>query len=274
MIVARIRGGLGNQLFQYAAARRLADHLDTDLELDLSWFSKPREDTPRALMLDQLTVRGSFRSSARGVAAAVRRLQRRTFVEQHFRFDSQVLSLPDGTLLDGYFQSAKYFEDSQAQIRNDLRPRHPPSRIAESFAEQIRAAPAAVSLHVRRGDYVERTDAASVLGALDLEYYRRALEALPQRRRTVFIFSDDLAWCEENMLLDEEVVFVGGTASPVEDLLLMATCRDNVIANSTLSWWAGWLNAATDKTVVAPALWSVDRTLDTTDLVPVDWVRV
>jgi hypothetical protein len=274
MIGAVLMGGLGNQLFQYAAARRLADVHDTGLELDLSWFSAPGIDTPRPLMLDQLAVRASFRFRTPPSRKIVRRLRWRRYVETEYGFDASVLSLPDRTVLSGYFQSPRYFADVAERLRGDIRPVGRASGAAKMLSGQIASAPRAVAVHVRRGDYVTDERASAVLGSLDTAYYLEALSHLPNRPRSVFVFSDDLAWCAENLDLGENYVLAAGTASPVEDLMLMAACQDTILANSTLSWWAGWLNSAQDKTVIAPAVWSADRSLDVSDLIPAGWLRV
>lgn len=271
MIAVTAKGGLGNQLFQYATARSLADRLGTDLVIDSSWYRLRGLHTQRELVLDKLRIRASFR------AFPVRRFAFRQpprFAEKSFSYDPAVRDLPDGTHLDGYFQSPRYFDDNRDKLMADLQPVGDLSGEGARLASLIGAAEYPVSLHVRRGDYVTSKSAASVLGTLDVAYYRRAMKHLSELHKTVVVFSDDLEWCRENLRLGEALVFPEAPLTPVEDLTLMSRCRAHVIANSSFSWWGAWLDPTPGKLVVAPEQWSADGSLQTQDLLPSEWLRV
>jgi hypothetical protein len=151
------------------------------------------------------------------------------------------------------------------------------SKEAKAMAEIINKEKNSVSLHVRRGDYVSNPDANKYHGTKGLDYYIAALARVnkSQKDSTVFVFSDDIAWCKKNLKLKaKKVVWVDGKNSPIEDIYLMSLCKSNIIANSTFSWWGAWLNSNPKKIVVAPKVWFSDSNIDTSDLIPADWTRL
>jgi hypothetical protein len=273
VIVVRLCGGLGNQLFQYAAGRRLADARKAELVLDLDWYERtPHSDTPRAFELDRYAIR------ARVATAAERRAcQWRNIREKSFDFDPAVLELPDGTYLDGYWQSERYFDDIADAIRRDATPRTSPTLQDQRVGSAISAASAAVSVHVRRGDYVSLKAAADFHGTCSANYYRAALTAIASHVRDphFFVFSDDLEWARRNIEPPGPVVHVdhNGPATAFQDLRLMSSCDHHIIANSSFSWWGAWLNASADKIVVAPKVWFADAR-PTPALLPRSWIRL
>ena len=286
MIVVCLRGRLGNQLFQYAAGRALALRLGVELGLDKRVFTRTRRHN---FGLDAFGIKTTLVKSAalpandRGLRRRLRRLlrpQRRTpfseFREHDLTFDPAVLQLPDWTYLDGYFQSDLYFADHAATIRTELAvlPLQTPTNklLGESIANCY-----AVSLHVRRGDYVTKAAYKSRFSTLGPDYYARAVEAIAARakgRPTVFIFSDDPDWAEANVRLEFPTHVVRQTGAAYEDIRLMAACHHHIIANSSFSWWGAWLNPLATKIVVAPATWFKDPTRDTSTLIPGDWLRI
>lgn len=275
MITARLLGGLGNQMFQYAAGRALALRRGVDLALDaretdakgghwrnglgaLSVVTVPPADLPPD-------------RKARPVAYAVWRATTRRLIRQRGPgFDARVVTAPDGAYLHGYFQSERYFADHAAAIRRELRPAAPLPAEARALADRIAAADRPVSLHVRRGDYL----ASGAYAACDAAYYDRALEALGAAG-PVFAFSDDPDWVRGNLNLGLplEVVDLPG-AGPEVDMALMSACTQHVIANSTFSWWGAWLNGKPGKRVVAPKAWFRDPAQDNPDLIHEGWLRV
>ena len=284
MIVSRLIGGLGNQMFQYAAGRALALRRGVPFRIDRRGFATYRRafglDCFRAELADAPAdqLPGAARESR------IHRLLRpllggpmRVYAEKAFTFDPAVLSLPDGTYLDGYWQSEQYFADCAAVLREDFTVRHAPSPENQRWLERIGACNS-VSLHVRRGDYVSDPGAAAVHGTCDLDYYRRAVDIVRQAGGAdpvIFVFSDDPDWVAANLQLPFELHLVrnNDAATAYEDLRLMSACRHHVIANSSFSWWGAWLDAAPDKIVVAPRRWFRADDMDDRDLVPASWVR-
>ena len=288
MIVVRLCGGLGNQLFQYATGRRLAHARRAELVLDLGWYARmPSSDTPRAYELGQYPILARPATPGEALWCRLhegRLLRRLSFLprrwrhlrEKSFEFDSLVLNLPDDTYLDGYWQNHRYFEDIADLIRNELTPIAPFGPQDEKVAA-LMAEGDAVSVHVRRGDYVTHRTAAVTHGLCSLDYYKAALaRVLPHvARPRFFVFSDDPAWARENLPLPGHVIFVdhNGPVAAFQDLRLMSLCNHQITANSSFSWWGAWLNPQSDKIVVTPRQWFADpRNIG--PLTPDGWIRL
>jgi hypothetical protein len=292
-IVSKVSGGLGNQLFQYAIGRRIALDHTRPLVLDLHWYHDiPAGSTPREELLSRLNIVASFANShgdPAALAALAPAAQRhwtswwrsplRVVKERAaFRYDERPLRPParNQTLyLDGYWQSYRYFEPVREVLVGEIAPRDPLPDVYRDIAARIRASNS-VMLHVRRGDYVHSASAAAVLGALPLDYYARALQWLKSRvdAPVMFVFSDDLDWAREHLDTGCDTVYVAGDASAydvVHELSLMSQCKHQIIANSSLSWWAAWLNTNVGKLVAAPARWLADQPVPLDDLIPAGW---
>jgi hypothetical protein len=292
-VISELTGGLGNQLFQYAAARALA--LRERRGLYFAWHLH-RSSTQRRFMLDAFELGPDVRreplSRARlcwlGLRSPLadrkagrlwRRVRGRAVARLHepgFHY-TPLRSVQNRIALDGYFQSWRYFTDQEPAIRAGLALRAPLSPGAASLLARIQAENA-VCLHVRRGDYVANAKTAAYHGALDLDYYRRGIEALGTAGSdaTLYVFSDDPAYCRSALALGPKMVVVAGLGAdrPWEDLCLMAACRHFVIANSSFSWWGAWLSTHADKRVVAPRRWFLNAEHDTRDLCPPAWIRL
>ena len=292
-VITTLMGGLGNQMFQYAMARRLADVRGADLVLDLGSFDR---DPLREYALDCFAIRARLEHRPNGRRLGMRSVPGRllslgglswshlrllgirpVYVEPYFHFDPQVLDLPGEVEVQGYFQSEKYFQDHSRTIREDFTFTAPLDGDNAEMAQRM-AGCESVSLHVRRGDYVNNPETAFI-GTCRPDYYsncvRRILERVDSPR--FFVFSDDPAWAEQNLdLLGCPAEFVSHNLGRAdhEDLRLMSLCRHNVLANSSFSWWAGWLNANPDKLVLAPAIWLRDEKHDDSDRCPASWTLV
>lgn len=297
VIVVRITGGLGNQLFQYALGRRLSLERGEPLKLDASDFEKY---TLRRFTLDRLSLQPVLASEQevrtlthaaphfpeniiprKWIPRALRR--RRQDGPHHCRelnystFDPQVLATPSPTYLHGYWQSECYFNSIPEVIRREFKVHRPLLERNEEMARII-AACESVSLHVRRGDYASDPQALATLGLCTLQYYATAvahmLDVLAHPR--FFVFSDDPSWAAEHLSLPGASVFVdhNDADSDYEDLRLMGLCRHHIIANSSFSWWGAWLNPDPNKIVVAPRRWMADPTHPCPDVCPPDWRRL
>jgi hypothetical protein len=289
VIIARLSGGLGNQLFQYAAARRLALRHGVPLKLDLGLYAPGYS---RSYRLFHLAV-----AAAPASPAEIRRLRggdwpagrlyrwlqarrplprRRWVAERRFTFDPEVLELGPAVYLQGYWQSERYFADSAAALRRELTVATPPSAANRELAGVI-AATIAVSVHVRRSDYLH-PGVAQVHGVAGPDYYRQAMDLVAGRSpgARFYLFSDDLGWARANIGFGHpvEYVDVNGPEAEYEDLRLMGLCRHHIIANSSFSWWAAWLGEGPDTMVIAPARWFAERGPDSRDLVPERWIRL
>ena len=282
MILVRLIGGLGNQMFQYEAGRALAARLDAPLLLDLRDFRRYRL---RSYGLDRMQIQARPATAwelarwpiwLRNRRWPVERfgLASRWFREDRMRFSPAFANLTGTVGLDGYFQSELYFADVRQTLLHEFRPRAPLSRENNVLAETIRAV-AGASLHVRRGDYVSDPKTSAVHGVCSPAYYQRAISLLRERYEDlrVFVFSDDPAWCRANLSLDGATFVEGNGAAPECDIFLMAQCRHHIIANSSFSWWGAWL-ADQPGTTIAPRPWFSDGTLRDDDLIPSAWLRL
>jgi hypothetical protein len=288
MIYVRLCGGLGNQLFQYAAARRLAHVHQTELVLNTNWFRQITErDTKRDFELSKYPIVGRTlnifeqRLFQLYGAHVLRRLPIpwpwRLYREKSFDFDPGVLSLPNNAFMFGYWQSYRYFEDVADLIRSELVPLSPPGKQDQIAMDSIRRSNSAISVHIRRGDYVTSEVVSRVHGVCSLDYYHRAAQIMASKVISphFFVFSDDPHWARENISLPGEVTYVSHNDSNAshQDLRLMSMCKHHIIANSSFSWWGAWLNPSRNKSVVAPKNWFADGK-NTNDLIPDEWVRI
>lgn len=292
MIIVRLKGGLGNQMFQYAAARRLSHVSRVPLKLDLGWFDAPEAGTTsRQYALHPLNIREDILASEEsdGFLSCFGRLASLAgrftpfgpvyLREKHYHFDPALLAPRKKAYLDGYWQSEKYFSDIREIICSEFAVRQEPEGLNRTLADRL-GDPGfcSVALHVRRGDYIDSPSAAKVHGSCSPRYYSDAVKLVSERclRPHFFIFSDDPDWVRGNFSLEHPCTVVGhnGPDQAHEDLRLMTLCRHHVIANSSFSWWGAWLCRNDEKLVVAPTRWFADAPHDERDVVPESWLRV
>ncbi len=279
MIITRLHGRLGNQMFQYAAARSLAARLGVPVALDTRGALRRGEGVLTRVFDLPLAVPDVLPPdrAERPLPYALWRLLGRAprfRRERGLGYNPAFETWGDGSYLHGYWQSERYFTPIAEEIRRAftfptaLSPQN--AEMAARIGEGL-----AISLHVRRGDYL--TLAAHTV--CDETYYAKALERLLDGLSgtpTVFVFSDDPDWAKENLPLPVEKVVIdfNGPEADFEDMRLMSLCRHNIIGNSSFSWWAAWLNAHDDKRVAGPVQWFGDPKLQNPDILPPDWLRI
>ncbi len=295
MIVVELSGGLGNQMFQYAAGRALADRLGTDLGLDLRPLAAPNSRpywlgrfAIRAAVVDKREVFGAHgvrslrRRLTTGVLERLQLLVRRPrprfasatrVVHQAPTYSDVLERATDHSWLSGYWQSETYFSHAADAIRADftLRSLSPASA---AIAARLASTPYPVAVHVRRGDYAHVASTRAYHGLCSESYYRSAIAHVRCRVPGAdFIwFSDEPDWVADHLGSDAALVVTGNGDRPEEDLHLMTCCRRHVIANSSFSWWGAWL-ARSDE-VIAPRAWYQAPGLDDRDVVPSRWIRL
>lgn len=287
VITVVLKGGLGNQLFQFAAGRHVAFRRGTGLAFDLSRLGTgPPNETARAYALAQYGLDVSLDgarhpSSARQPRTRLGRLLARRdpsrIREVGKAFDPTVLDAPDGTLLDGFWQSERYFASIGPTVRRELALPRPPAGANASLLARIRSSRSSLGVHIRRGDYVTNANARAFHGGPGIAWYCRAVELIGARVAglELFVFSDDPAWSEANFVPPFPTTFVRHNGdAPHEDLRLMSTCGHHVIANSSFSWWAAWLGERAEQIVVAPSPWFRLAAANTPDLVPQRWITL
>lgn len=291
-IIVRIKGGLGNQLFCYAAARRLALANNVELVIDhVTGFVRDRK-YQRQYMLDRFSIpvrRATYAERLEPLERYRRALlkwqsrnrpfHQRRYIEQEGRdFDERLLHLKirGFVYLDGYWQSESYFKDIEQIIREDLRIRPPGDLLNTRMAQSIRNCNA-VAIHVRWFDPPSDTGTHNLIA----DYYHRAISYIQTNTSAphYFLFSDDPKSAAAKLHLSSEsltcVSHNDGTENAYADLWLMSLCRHFIIANSTFSWWGAWLGSDREKIVIAPDVniqgitaWGFKG------LIPSQWVRL
>ncbi|MEO8413525.1 MAG: alpha-1,2-fucosyltransferase [Ginsengibacter sp.] len=288
MIIASLIGGLGNQLFQYALAKKLAVKYNTDVYLDISGFEEyklhkfsmqqfafeKRIATTQELML--------FKEESKG-ANLFNKLNKKflnpvVIREKQFNYDPDVFQIArKNTYLYGYWQTERYFSDVRNNLLNDLKVTKPIEGKNRQVANLI-SGMNAVSLHIRRADYVSNNDTLKVHGICGLDYYEQALEYISANESnvTLFVFSDDIPWCRKHLKTSLQIYFVdhNNADTNYEDMRLMSLCKHNIIANSSFSWWGAWLNTNEEKIVIGPKEWFQTMERDYSDVIPGKWIRI
>jgi hypothetical protein len=280
MIIVRLQGGLGNQLFEYACGRALALRNGAPLKLDLTNYRDRSYAERRPYLLDRFRITASEAGPlelklahggriARAATALAPSRRFRTFREESLRFQPEAAAARGNVYLLGYWQCERYFADCADTVRSEFALRGEPQGENISLLREIEERES-VSVHVRRGDFLTEPG----FQACGLEYYRSAAERIARAVRAphYYVFSDDPAWAKEYLAL-QPAVFVShnGTGRPEEDLRLMRWCKHHIIANSTFSWWAAWLCEQPGKMVIAPRRWFADPKRDSSDIVPASW---
>lgn len=291
MIIIKLKGGLGNQLFQYAIARQLAFTNKTTFKMDVSMFSNYKLHTYSIWPLnieeniaseEEIKV---FTASPQGkIEGIVRKLLHRsprrakTYIqEKYFHFDQAILKLPDNIFLDGYWQSEKYFPNVKETLRKEFLVKTPAIGKNEKILKQIDSGES-INIHVRRANYITNKHTNKIHGTCGINYYKKCISAIAEKVKNpyFFIFSDDPNWTKNNLKLNYPTIFVthNDATTDYEDLRLMTHCKHHIIANSTFSWWGAWLCNNPNKIIFAPHKWFNDTSKDTKDLLPKCWIKM
>jgi len=284
-VVVELTGGLANQMFQYAAGYALARNRKCPLMLDARKAMAPGGRGYQLLHLgvgEDVVASSASRLEAflHGSNSVLTRLIERRHARRHYRipdeitifrpssfgYDASIWEAPGSVYLQGHFQSPDYFRAYGDDVRNIFMQR---AQMAPSLAPSPSQGPQ-VALHVRRGDYLHKMNAATH-GVLDQQYYETALQVMQEEVGSfkLHVFSDDPAWAQR---IFHDRAQVWPTGRPEADLLTMAQADAHIIANSSYSWWAAWL--ANSSLVVAPRKWFADESIITRDLLPQQWIRV
>ncbi len=301
MIIVRLTGGLGNQMFQYAAGLSLAEMHRTVLKLDVSWFRMdPQYEAHNRYALSCLNITEQFATQeevdrVRGVslttieqasirvARAVRFFRYADSLPSHgnlhyeksLNFYPEFFDQPDPTYLHGIFQSERFFGDC-ANLRLHFTFRYPPQPKVVEAEHMIRTGGPSVAVHFRRGDYVRNATFNKGIGVVPLQYYYRAVGMIRERipNATLYIFSDDIDTIEREFKPEGAHVFVRATQPwhSYDKIRLMSICDHAIISNSTFAWWGAWLNPSSNKVVIAPMPWYSGSENQNDDILPASWL--
>jgi hypothetical protein len=279
MIVVQLKGGLGNQLFQYAFGVRMSLLLDRKLALDATYLER-RPNSQYGL-------------STFGVKNEVIRTPDKPLYECFSRWDKYLKYLPSfgsicierrngklmsdvelskGRYFSGYWQNYGYFSHYRSQILGSLDLSLPPE-YAEY--EEMAKSQESCSVHVRRGDYFDKKNAKN-LGFCTLDYFLRCEKFILNRRKlsAMYVFSDDPDWVKANLKFKTEMRFLPAAKTPSHDLIAFSKPRNRIMSNSTFSWWGAWLGGQEDAIVVAPAVWGGGAYLSRIRIIPTEWNRL
>lgn len=288
MIITRLIGGLGNQMFQYAAGRCLAEKNNTVLKFDVTDFpfDKLREyelgvfnikeefATEKEIEALSPKIFSKFKRGMNKVLLKKPDIPASYIKEKHFHFDPEILLLSRDVYLDGYWQTEKYFSDIKEIIRNEFTIKNPLEGQNKELFDTISSVNS-VSIHIRRGDYVSDPVVNESHGLCGIEYYEKAVQYIAKQVENphFFIFSDEYEWVKDNLKLDYPYKIPQDNINKgYEDLRLMKACKHNIIANSSFSWWASWLNDSSNKIVIAPEKRFNKPGRNIKDLYPEGWI--
>jgi len=264
MKIIAIKGGLGNQLFQYAYGRNL-EISGKEIAFDISFFegNKAVKDTARNFKLTNFNIetKAEFSTKRHLFSKIKSKIKRRL-----------------GFTQEGLYQNEKYFINREETIRKEFTLKNPLAPKSLVWKEKINSTTNSIALHIRRGDYTLNTKINNFHGVCDLAYYKSALDEMFKRlgnNINVFVFSDDIIWAKENLKFPRPLDFVSDLEIPdYEEMYLMSLCKNNIIANSTFSWWSAWLNQNPEKIVIAPKQWFTNKTSNEIDILPKDWLQI
>ncbi|HKM02191.1 MAG TPA: alpha-1,2-fucosyltransferase [Sedimentibacter sp.] len=284
MIIVKIWGGVGNQLFQYALYRKLL-HQGKDAKVDLSWFNIKKRNQQRTYKLDlfQTDIRECTRREKKKLANGTDNRRQRiiqkvigkrkshVYEKKAYTFDASILER-DNVYLEGYWQTQLYFADIKEILQKEIIMEHNKSIYFNETLKRIMVTNS-ISVHIRRSDYLLKAEKYGNI--CTKEYYNNALNYMERKIQNpvFYIFTDDMVWAKDTYKDRKDIVFIDGNGKAEEnDFILMSKCKHNIIANSSFSWWAAWLNGNADKIVIAPDKWINE--VDTPDIWCENWVHI
>ena len=279
MVVTKLYGGLGNQMFQYAAGLGLSARLKTSLVPDISWFEEmktnPHIISRREFELDIFDIKPRAVNLFEKINLSINKPT--IFCEKSAGFQSDFNNLSGNVILDGHWQSSKYFKQVGESVIDRFT--FPATTIAKNklLLKEIGGSQS-VSVHIRRGDYASNKETNRDYGLMPPSYYEAAAKLINKLVGSprFYLFSDDIEWCQKNLRFGNDMVYISNNKGlkSYEDMRLMAACKHNIIANSSFSWWGAWLNQNSNKQVYAPKKWANKQSLKNNDLIPETWIKL
>ncbi len=279
MLIVNCIGGLGNQMFQYAYYWALSKNynnvyfttinfksysLHNGYELDKIFNFAPN-------MIDDKKI-NQLKNAIISKILTKLKLYQFNIIQNNFAYDIQYAKFYFNHFLIGYWQSEKYFANCKLEIRKQFTfPNLDTINLQIAMSIQNSTA---ISLHVRRGDYVNHDLHGNLC---NLDYYKQAIDIVIKKtiNPIFYIFSDDIKWCQDNFSVYNFIYITNNNnTDSYKDMHLMSLCKHNIIANSSFSWWGAWLNNNPNKIVIAPKKWFNDNSLDTKDLLPDTWIKI
>lgn len=303
MKIVNLKGGLGNQFFQYAFGKSLEKKTDSIVKYDTTWFEAGADYDHDILYLDffeteyevanKNEIEGLYPLGELGKNVAKRLYYKSPFISQklfgHFKeidndknsllksgpykfeYCPKVYSTNRYSYFDGYWQASQYVDSVSDLLAKEIRLTEPLSEQSKMIKDELEGSNS-VSIHIRRGDYTKSNN------ALPLDYYNKSVEEINSLTEDpkYYIFSDDIDWVRNELEIKGHCTYVdhNGVETAYEDLILMSSCEHNIIANSTFSWWGAWLNQNSDAIVLSPDAWLGYGNTDELDILPKTWETV
>ena len=295
MRIVKLMGGLGNQLFQYAAAKNIAINNKTTLLVDpITGFHK--DPYNRSFALNNFCISSEIASpqlikSLIGKNKISRYFQNKIqnlcplialqdVKERFYHFDEKLANLKTNSnmYLEGYFHSEKYFSSITNEILSEFELKYQADSVNSKYLAHINSSES-VSLHVRTYDDAKKVSSSQIYGTSSKEYYQKAVDYMQNKLQNpvFFIFADDIDWASKNIVINNsktEYISYNSAQNGHEDIRLMKACKHNIIANSSFSWWGAWLNKHADKMIIAPDKWLDTKKYNFKDVVPVNWIKI
>lgn len=290
MIILKLRGALGNQMFQYAFARALAIQkkqllfIDKDsLESYANAYGVNKES--RMYKLHYFDIKGILLPFKLSRLVSILKYLGKVFIkiEKIDNYDpvydanlvAQAVNSKD-IILDGHWLSEKYFNKYKNEIFRCFDLTKYAKKVDKNLFKEINNCNS-VFLHIRRTDYVSNPEVAQQQGIVNLNYYESAIQLISKKIKNIrlFVFSDDIEWAKNNFKPNCSVKYINGNINnPIQDMFLMSNCKHSIIANSTFSWWAAYLNKNENKIVISPKHWFLKDKPSSEDILPPDWIKL
>lgn len=282
-------------MFQYALGRALSLKNNTTLVLNTSYVDSKLPiksiSTPMRYELDIFAIKATlerniirtsrlypFAKTEYWLRHQYNQTKYRYVDEKQHHFQPAFLEVKNNSYLKGNFQSELYFKAFEDIIRSDFTFKNSLTGLNKELAAQINATNA-VSLHIRRGDYIALKQNVQKFAQIPLSFYHQAIQTISEKMENpvFFVFSDDINWVKEHLKVDFPLVFVSNnhtSETSYIDMQLMSMCQHQIICNSTFSWWAAWLNHNPQKMVIAPQNWFADKRINSADIIPSQWIKL
>lgn len=287
MIIVNLKGGLGNQMFQYALGKSISLKYNRILKLDLNFYKDnlDADVTKRNFELDYFSVKADLATKEDLKFKYSNKVSKffaskKVKIYNDSNFDGDLQCNHSIVYFDGFWQSELFFQNVRTLLLREFTPKVSLDLNNMLWCNSITNCNS-ISVHIRRGDYITNSSANSFHGVCSIEYYRSAIKYIQDNvdNPIFYFFSDDMTWVKENFYSDQQNYnFVEGNIGEKSylDITLMSYCKHNIIANSTFSWWGAWLNTNFNKIVISPIKWfsESDQNIKTKNLIPSSWVRI
>lgn len=286
LIITNLKGGLGNQMFQYATGLAISIKNNVKMKLDITGYSNPKyinSDTPRTFDLKDFRITKEIATNKEiekikyplKIISKAWRLFRTKILRKNYQDYHPKIFAKKNYYLDGFWQSEKNFEEIRDIILKEFTLKN---ESIEYINAKNKISNNSFSIHIRHGDYLNDAKTFKYHGVLDLEYYQKSYLFIKEKKQIdqVIIFTDDAQWAKENFdFVSEPKIYASDfNLSVPEELILMSKCSHNIIANSSFSWWGAWLNQNPEKIVIAPQKWLNTDISKQPDIIAKTWIKI